>query len=192
MSETNGIIYCPECGKENLDTFKFCNNCGAKLHQQNSSFVQSTEEEPQLTYEKPEAEIVSEGKVPLTQQEININYGSEEEGSYSSNTFTTPKPEYYSNQTSTGKSGANGNIGFSIASMVCGILSLTCCCLTFFSLILAIVAIVFGVISLNSKYDGRGMAIAGIITGGIGIVVWLFVIILNGSTAFITAMDELL
>lgn len=194
MSETNGIIYCPECGKENLDTFKFCNNCGAKLYQQNLYEEPKEEEELQITYEKADAEIVSEGKVPLTQEEININYGPEEEGNYSSGTFTTPRPEYYSDSTSARKSdiGTNGNIGFAIASMVCGILSLVCCCLSQFSLILSIVAIIFGIISLNNKYEGKGMAIAGLITGGIGIAMWLLMIILSGSTAFITAIDDLL
>lgn len=194
MSETNGIIYCPECGKENIDTFKFCNNCGAKLHKQEFSWTEPQEEEQQPVYEKADAEIVSEGKVPLTSEELNINYGPEEEGSYSSGTFTTPKPEYYSDQTGgNGKGGmTNGNIGFSIASMVCGILAICCCCLSLFSLMLSIMAIVFGIISLNNKYEGKGMAIAGIITGGIGIFMWLCLIVINGSAALVSAINELL
>lgn len=189
MSETNGMIYCPECGKENLNTYKFCNSCGARLDGQGSAGEQPSMEEPQLTYERADAEIVSEGKVPLTQKEININYESADEGSYSSGAFTTPKPEYYSETPDTG---SNGNIGFSIASMVCGIMSLLCCCFNIFALILAIMAIVLGIISLNGKYDGRGMAIAGLVTGGIGIAVWLLVLILNISGAALSALDGLL
>lgn len=192
MSEENSLIYCSECGSSNPATFKFCSNCGARLIQEQSpSFEESVQEEKQA-YEKVDAEIVSEGKVPITQEELNINYDSSDEGSYSSGVFTTPAPEYHSSgNTAANENGTNGNIGFSIASMVCGIISLVCCCLGLFSLILAIAAIVLGVVSLNGKYDGRGMAIAGIVTGGIGIAIWLLLVIINGSAAFLTAFDEI-
>lgn len=75
-----------------------------------------------------------------------------------------------------------GNIGFAIASMICGILSLLCCCLSFVGLILSIAAIVLGIISLNGKYDGRGMAIAGIITGGLGALIFALTMLVGGVT----------
>lgn len=73
----------------------------------------------------------------------------------------------------------NGNIGFAIASMVCGIMSLLCCC-TFLGLVLGIAAIVLAIITLKNKYDGKGMAIAGIVTGGIGIFIWLLFMAIGG------------
>ncbi len=73
-----------------------------------------------------------------------------------------------------------GKNGFSIASMVCGILSITICCTTgIFGLILAVAAIALGIIALCNKYDGKGMAIAGIITGGIGFIIAGFLIFLG-------------
>lgn len=58
--------------------------------------------------------------------------------------------------------------GFCIASMVLGIIALVLCCVFYISIPCAIVAIVFGVIGL--KAEKKGMAIAGVITGSIGIV----------------------
>jgi hypothetical protein len=63
-----------------------------------------------------------------------------------------------------------GNIGFAIASMICGILSMLCCICGCMNLPLSIAAIVLGVITITKHYDGKGMAIAGLITGGLGLV----------------------
>ena len=87
-----------------------------------------------------------------------------------------------------GAGAATGSSGMSIGSLVCGILSLLgscwCCGL---SLIVAIVAIVLGII--GKKKGGRGMAIAGIITGAIALVISVIYVILviigmiNGNTS---------
>ena len=71
----------------------------------------------------------------------------------------------------------NGNKGFSIASLVCGILSLTCCCTGWFGLLLAAAALVLGIISVKNNYDGRELAIAGLITGGCGMVLAIVMLI---------------
>lgn len=57
---------------------------------------------------------------------------------------------------------------FAIVSMICGIISVVFSCAWYLAIILAIVAIVLGCMSLKSS--GKGMAIAGIICGGIGVV----------------------
>lgn len=77
---------------------------------------------------------------------------------------------------------------FSIVSLVAGIISIFCCWL---SPILGIVALVTGYLSLNnikkdsSAYGGRGLAIAGMVTGGLGLAIgvlyWILVIL--GSIA---------
>lgn len=207
MSEENSLVYCSLCGSSNPSTFKFCSNCGAKLDQadalnsepepvkdsffdqpKDSFFDQNTSS----AYERAEAEIVSDGKVPITQDELNINYAASEE-EYSAESFA-PKTQYYSDSTYNNTNvtpDTNGNGGFAIASMVCGIISIVCCCLTWFSLILGIVAVVLGIIAINNKYDGKGMAIAGIITGGIGIFIWLIVLLATGSSMFASFVEEL-
>ncbi len=71
----------------------------------------------------------------------------------------------------------NGSSGMAIASMVCGILSILCCCMGWFGLLLSAVALVLGIISIKNNYSGREMAIAGIVTGGCGIVLSLVMLI---------------
>lgn len=71
--------------------------------------------------------------------------------------------------------------GFSIASLVLGILSLPLCCTIWLALLMAVVGLILGIISLShvSAYHGpdqsvcRGMAIAGIVCSSIGLSIVL-------------------
>lgn len=92
---------------------------------------------------------------PFDQQMWNQQYGA----SY-------PAYSPYAAQKATG----NGMIGFAIAGMVCGILSIMACAFMVFDLFLAISGLVFSIIAINKKYDGRGMAIAGLICSIVGTV----------------------
>ena len=76
--------------------------------------------------------------------------------------------------------------GMAIASMVCGILSITICCGTG---ILAIVAVVLGIISIK-KPGCKGMALAGIITGAIGLVFTIIWVILSISGTMTEVMSN--
>lgn len=72
--------------------------------------------------------------------------------------------------------------GLSIASMVCGIVSIVLWCFPYLGLPVGIAAVVTGVMA-NKKIqqgqaDGAGMAKAGLITGIIGIVIAVLMIIL--------------
>ena len=60
--------------------------------------------------------------------------------------------------------------GWSVASMVLGILSILCCCLTYGGLIMAVLAIIFAIVSRRNLGYFDGMAIAGLVTGIIGLV----------------------
>ena len=66
--------------------------------------------------------------------------------------------------------------GQAIASMVCGIVSLVICCLWFVSGPLAIIAVVLGHVAISkakndpAKFGGKGMARAGLITGYLGLL----------------------
>lgn len=82
--------------------------------------------------------------------------------------------------------------GFGIASMVLGIIAVV----LFFSLLnipLAILAIIFGILQLTKK-DGKGMAIAGIITGAVsmilGFIFWVFVIFMSVKGGIISEYKE--
>ena len=67
--------------------------------------------------------------------------------------------------------------GFSIASLVTGILALLCGLAAIVSVPLGIAAIVLGVLGIR-KHAGKGMAIAGIITGSLGILIGLLTALL--------------
>ena len=71
-------------------------------------------------------------------------------------------PQYYYQQ-------PRKKLGFAIASMVLGIVSIVglCCCIGVFT---APVAVVFGIIALAKKHDGKGMSITGIILGSLTII----------------------
>lgn len=62
--------------------------------------------------------------------------------------------------------------GFSIASLVLGIVSLVFMCFWVISIPCSILALIFGILSI--KKPGKGMAIAGIITGAITLALWVF------------------
>lgn len=56
-----------------------------------------------------------------------------------------------------------------VASMVCGICALLMmCCVPYFTLVMAILGLVFGILSLKKK-PGNGMALTGVITSGISL-----------------------
>ena len=73
--------------------------------------------------------------------------------------------------------------GFAITSFVVGILSVLCPCWPFF--IFPTIGIVFGIIGLSRMgkqpdvYSGKGLAIAGIVLGGLAIVMMVVLLILT-------------
>ncbi len=79
------------------------------------------------------------------------------------------------------------NKTLAIISLVCGILSMLCC----MWFLPGIIAVVLGIIAKNkadqnpAEYGGRGMALAGIITGGISIAFGIIVSILWFLGAFV-------
>ncbi len=82
------------------------------------------------------------------------------------------------------------NNAMSIASMVCGIVSLVSSCCVYLSVPLAVVGLILGILSIKNKNDGKGMAIAGIILSGI--TLFLVLIIIIACVAFPDAWNELL
>lgn len=82
--------------------------------------------------------------------------------------------------------------GFAIASLIVGILSMTLCCVG--GSIMGLMGLIFGIVSINKKESVRGMAIAGIVTSGIGILIGILVlvyIISLGAAVGNMSQDEL-
>lgn len=185
MSEDK-MIFCAQCGSEISATAKFCSNCGAKVEQAPAGIDQPENENVAAAapnvyadglysgsdnaspYEKiTDAEEIKPESVPV-QEEIHINYG-QPDNTGNPSVYASANQQYYSADKKENE-GKGGNIGIAIASLVCGILAIICCCATTFSLLLSVASIVLGVITIVKKYDGKGMAIAGIATGGVAIV----------------------
>ena len=122
-----------------------------------------------LVMESPEPQTMNPVYVEVPAQNTNT-YTTIDEGS------TTPA--------------GNGSPGFGIASLVLGILSLICCCFWPVSLTCGIVAIILGIVAVYNKYDGKGMAIAGIVLGAISIVFMILLLVLVGSAGMLEAFSE--
>ena len=60
--------------------------------------------------------------------------------------------------------------GFAIAGMICGILSIICCCAWYISGILGILELVFSIMVIVRNLPGKGLAIAGVICAAIGLI----------------------
>jgi hypothetical protein len=88
-----------------------------------------------------------------------------------------PSPGYgggsYGNQ-----GGSSPKNGIGIAAMVVGIVALVLCWIPFLGLVLAIVAVVLGIVGIRKASRGeatnKGMAIAGVATGGLALLVGAF------------------
>ncbi|WP_273321690.1 DUF4190 domain-containing protein [Vallitalea guaymasensis] len=83
--------------------------------------------------------------------------------------------------------------GLSIASMVCGIVGIVFFCFYYLSIILAILAIIFGAVFLNANKEnedktGRSMAIAGLILGII--TVGLVVLVVAGLFSAVSQLNN--
>jgi hypothetical protein len=66
--------------------------------------------------------------------------------------------------------------GMAVASMVLGIVAFLFSCVYFIAIPAAIVGLILGIVSIKGRKGGKGMAIAGIILSGIGIVIALILI----------------
>ncbi len=105
-------------------------------------------------------------------QQYNQQYGQQPQNGYvQPEQYNAP---YYNQQYPQYVEKNEDGKGMSIASLVLGILSVSCCC---GSWIIAILGLVFGIISKKKQPDNNGMAVAGIVLSAIGIALSIFTII---------------
>ena len=74
----------------------------------------------------------------------------------------------------------NESKGMAIASMVLGILGLVFWCVPILNLILAVLALIFGIVIKKKKSAGKGMGIAGFVCGILGTLWGIYYIICYG------------
>ena len=153
-------IFCTSCGAENKAGTYFCVNCGKELNPIPKAEPQETE--------------------TLTGDVVMNDYqgSSTQDGTFSQSSCSAPNEPNKN----------NNHAGAAIASLVCGILSLLCCpisccgfCCGSPNVILAIVAVVLGIVALVNAFDGKGMAIAGIICGGVALIGMMFTLALPNT-----------
>lgn len=175
----NEKIYCTSCGAENETSAHFCVSCGAKLE----PVVQEPDTNVNETVETVTGDVVDQDSVNADQNDYQNTYSQD---TYTQTTQSTQT--YYSVPEEPKKGG--GYIGVAIASLICGILALICCpvaccgaCCGGFNILLAIAAIALGIIALVKAFDGKGMAIAGLICGGIALIGMLFALAVPRSFA---------
>ena len=183
-------MICSNCGHEILEGSKFCINCGAKIEEAVSVDTGVNEEavSPVEGPDSPEAdgfssvdETLNSAQEAYEQAASDLSdtadqaMGNDSSSSASSSGFYESS-ETYTDYSENYEEEGGGSIGFAIASLVCGCLSILCCVGGCISWIFSIVAIVMGIITITRKYDGRGFAIAGLITGGVGILLSIIIV----------------
>lgn len=72
-------------------------------------------------------------------------------------------------------------MGFAIAGMVLGIVSIVCCCSPFVGGVTGVLGLIFSIMVLVQKKPGKGMAIAGVICAAIGLVLVISMFFANNS-----------
>lgn len=147
-------------------------------------------------FKSPEVNNSSRQGESNAQQGMNFsgqtNFGGQPNPNPAPNQFNQPpvQPNQFGGQNMNNMGGFNpnpsqnfnqngGGQGLAIASMVCGIVSiLGFCCCTPIGILCGLAGIVCGIISKMNNMQGAGMALAGIITGAVGLVgtiIWLII-----------------
>ncbi len=106
------------------------------------------------------------------------NYNSDQSTSDNGyNTDFTQSNDYYNQY---GNDMQPQGKGKAIAALVLGIVALvfSCCC-TYIGIICGVLAVIFGILEIKKNGEGKGMAIAGTVCGGIGAVAGIIMTIIN-------------
>ncbi len=131
------------------------------------------------------------GNNPYGEQPNSNPYGQQQYGGGAYNQSYGSQQQYGGPQGNPqyGPTGKKIGLGFGIASLVLGIISLLCFC-SCINIILAILAVIFGIIQIVS-YETKGMAIAGIVTATISVIlsVVCYGLVLS-NTSFMKMMED--
>lgn len=68
----------------------------------------------------------------------------------------------------------NNHSGVAVASLICGVLGIVFFWFPFVDLGVNIAGLICAIVALSKKYDGKGMAIGGLVTSIIGLLISLF------------------
>ena len=79
--------------------------------------------------------------------------------------------------TENSKTEQSASQGLAITSLVLGILAIITCPVPYISIVLGVIAIILGAVSVKTK--GRKKAISGIVTGSVGVVLAILVVVMS-------------
>lgn len=179
-------MFCKNCGSALNDDAKFCYKCGIKVDSVNADFVPNyvdTTASAQSPNPAPVAEPTENASAPdYTQAPLG-------EVSFSNTNTMGEQPVYTQVPPAAYSIPANQNTkdkgGFAVASLVLGIVSYVVCCV---GPITQILAVIFGIMGIKSSK--KGLAIAGIILGALGIVSSIVIFILSFITGLASDGSE--
>lgn len=193
-------IYCLNCGNEMDTGVRFCPSCGAANTQYQAPVVEADAEDVsevkaeaasvvnEASASAYDFEPSSEG-VDAAAQNLNsftseiLGGEAEAEEQQSFEEAYEPQQDYSYQYSNIHPEGGTWNAqqntfeekepskALAIVSMVLGIISLCCCwCFGYSGLLLSAAALVCGIVALVKNMNGKGMAIAGVICGGIALI----------------------
>lgn len=173
---------CNHCGEPIEEGTKFCPNCGNKIEaveavtETVSEAAEEAVEEVKETVTEEVTEQVNEEK-----HELERVYDAGDDSTAEPNKPVDSNLGGFAEDADKAEKKPDNGMGFSIASLTCGILGILCCSCCGIGIVFSVAGIVLGIISLNKNYDGKGLAIAGIACGAVGLLVGLPIIISYSS-----------
>lgn len=169
-------MFCRKCGTKIDDDSNFCFQCGNMISapQAEQPFYNNKTEEPVQPVQDDDNSSQSDNNDYTVVNDTNSDRFYNHQDTYSN---------YNSgyNNVNFNKPITKSKTGFAVASLIISILSLpSCCCNIYVPFtpilpILSILSIIFGIIGLKSRL--KGLAITGIIIGGIGILMYIVLLL---------------
>ena len=170
---------CPFCSTQNPDESVFCLSCGqnmnipqaqftpeAPVYQQPQPVVQPPQQAPVGSFAPPQAP--ASGFTPPPQPYAPPSYQSQPTG------YAPAAAPVQAKQAP--KVGDASKNWAAVLGMILGILSLVLCCVIYVAPIFALAGLIFSI--MGKKSQKKGMAVAGMITSILGLVVGIIYIII--------------
>jgi hypothetical protein len=154
-------MFCPQCGAPNDDDSIYCGNCGAVLDPDSEPLEMSEQPAEEIPHAEPEASS-AEKMLDVIPEEEPASY--EPHAPYAPSAPSAPTS------------------GLAIAALALGISGLTV-----FPFLGSVLALIFGYMARNQirqrsgELRGKGLAVAGIVTGWIGVGLTVLSIVAVGG-----------
>lgn len=161
---------CPTCGAENRDDVNQCAYCGQRLAPKIPTQNQSQDPYQQNTYTWNNPQNGQQGgwQNPNNQQWQSQGWRDEANQQWQNN-------QQYNQQFNPYGYPQRKQNGLALASLILGVVSIVMMCMLWpVAIGMDIAAIVLGIVSLKKRPEGKGMAIAGIVVGGVVLIACAF------------------